>query len=161
MNLKLTPTVYVPIGITGSGKSYWWENSISNIKNYQDFYRRIDLSRIRYDLLGDFHNFSNEDLVKKVALSNLKIFLNINIPIIYIDYTNIHKNFRKLIINESKNYNYRVISIVFYKDPELCFKNSHKNNKKIDLQFLKSEYAIFKDNLPEFDEGWDEIFIIK
>jgi predicted kinase len=153
--------VYIPIGISGSGKSYWWENTILKNKDYAGLCKRIHLSRIRYDLLGDYDNLSKEDLVKKIALSNLKTFLGTKVPLIYVDFNNINKNFRNSLIKESKLYNYKLNALVFYKDVNYCANNLFLNKKNFDIQALESEFINFKENLPEFEEGWDDIFIIK
>ena len=161
MNFKVTPSVYMPIGISGSGKSYWWENTLLKNKDYSDLCKRIHLSKIRYDLLGDYDNLSKEDLVKKIALSNLKAFLGTKIPLIYIDYNNINKNFRTSVIKEAKTYNYKIIALVFYKEVNYCSNNLDLNRKNYDLKTLELEFNNFKENLPEFEEGWDDILVIK
>lgn len=161
MKLNIIPTVYVPVGIPASGKSFWWEHSISNKSLPLKKCKRIQLDLIRGDICGDISDLSQESLVDKVALSNLKNFCAYKIPIIYYDDLNLEKNKRILLNEISKTYGYKTTAIVFSTDIEVCIKRLNNKDKTIPIDLFKKYIKMFEDYPVEYDEGWDDILIVK
>ena len=161
MKTHIVPTVYVPVGIPASGKSFWWEYSISKKLLPVKSCKRIQIDAIRGDICGDINDFSQESMVDKVALSNLKNFCSYKVPLIYFDDLNLEKNKRILLNEVSKEYGYKTTAIVFLTDVEVCINRLEKTIKKIPIDLFKKHIKMLEDYPVEYDEGWDDILIVK
>lgn len=161
MKLAIIPTVYVPVGLPASGKSYWWEMAVSKKLLPPPSSKRIHIDVIRSDLSGDTSDHSKDELVNKVALSNLKIFLCNHMPIIYYDDLNIDRA-RRLQINKiSKKHGYRTTAIIFDTDINVCISRLRDSTKKIPLEMFEQMSRILNKNPVDYDEGWDDIIVVK
>jgi predicted kinase len=161
MKLNIIPTVYVAVGLPASGKSYWWEMAVSKKLLPPPSSKRIHVDVIRSDLSGDTSDHSKDELVNKVAISNLKNLLCNNMPIIYYDDLNIDRDRRLQINRISKKYEYKTTAIIFDTDLELCIKRLEKSVKKIPLEMIEQMSRILSKNPVDYDEGWDDIIVVK
>lgn len=161
MKLRIIPTVYAAVGIPASGKSFWWEMAVSKKLLPPPSSKRIHIDIIRNDLSGDVLDHSKDELVNKIALSNLKNFLINEMPIIYYDDLNIDRSKRSEIIKISKDYNYKTTAIFFDTTLETCIKRLKKSTKKIPLELLETYSRILKENPIDYDEGWDDIIVVR
>jgi predicted kinase len=161
MKLVITPTVYVAIGIPASGKSYWWNYSVSNKLLPIKSCRRINADVIRSDLYGDINKDGSEEIVNKIIYTNLKSFLLHKIPIVYIDDNNLERNKRMKITSICKKMGYKSVALIFDTPLEICNTRISKTSKKLSLDNLKDQFKIIKESPVDYDEGWDDIIVIK
>jgi predicted kinase len=161
MKLRIIPTVYVAVGIPASGKSFWWETAVSKKLLPPPSSKRIHIDIIRNDLSGDVNDHSKDDLVNKIALSNLKNFLINGMPIIYYDDLNIDRSKRLELNKISKEYDYKTTAIIFDTPLQNCIQRLKKSTKKIPLELLENYSKILKENPVDYDEGWDDIIVVR
>jgi predicted kinase len=161
MKIKITPTVYVAVGLPASGKSFWWETAISKKLLPVKSCRRLNADIIRNDITGDLNDHSQDDLVKKILFSNLQNFLLHKIPIIYVDDLNIERSVRHKIIKLCQKYNYKTTALVFETDSKQIQSRLNKSSKKIPLELLERYIKILQENPTDYNEGWDDIIVIK
>lgn len=161
MKLRIIPTVYVAVGLPASGKSYWWESAVKKKLLPAKKSKRIHADIIRNDLSGDVLDHSKDDMVNKVALSNLKNFLSYKIPIIYYDDLNLDKDNRIDIIKICKEFKYKTTAIYFATNSEICIERLKNSSKKIPLEIIQRQSKILLENPVDYDEGWDDIIVVK
>jgi predicted kinase len=161
MKQKIVPTVYVAVGVPSSGKSYWWETAVTNKRIPLNKSKRIHIDIIRSELCGDVLDHSKDSLVDKVALANLKNFLSYQIPLIYYDDLNIDRDIRLEINKISKEYSYKTMAIIFDTDFNECKKRLKESPKKIPIELFERYCKILQTNPVDYDEGWDDIVVVK
>jgi len=162
MKIRIIPTVYVAVGIPGSGKSFWWENAVTKKYLPEDQSKRIHADIIRYDLFGDVNDYGKENLTTKIALTNLQSFLSYEIPIVYYDDLNLNKHHRVKLNKICKKVNYQTTAIVFDTPLEVCLERLEQGKvKKIPLETLQRYSKILSDNPVNYGEGWDDILVVK
>jgi predicted kinase len=161
MKLKIIKTVYTAVGLPASGKSYWWEMAVTKKLLPPPSSKRIHLDVIRGDLCGDVSDHSKDEIVNRVAISNLKNYLSNEMPIIYYDDLNIDRS-RRLQINKiSKEFGYKTTAIVFDTPLDVCRIRLDNSSKKIPLELLGNYSKMLKENPVDYDEGWDDIIVVK
>lgn len=151
------PTLYVMIGVPGSGKSYF-------AKLFPCFKDKIRVSRdeIRFSMLrqGD-HYFKYEKLVFQLFISNINNFLKQGHDVIA-DATHISKASRaKLLSNIDKIEDINVVAIVMDTPLEECLIN---NSQREGLAKIKNSIIadiFLKREFPSLDEGFNDIWSIK
>lgn len=161
MKIKIIPTVYTAVGLPASGKSFWWETAVSKKLLPIKSCKRINSDVIRNDITGNVCDFSQEELVKKVLFSNLENFLHYKIPIIYIDDLNVEKSSRYKINEICKKFHYKTTALIFNTDVNLITDRLIKSSKKIPLELLEKQVTMLQDNPVDYDEGWDDIIVVK
>lgn len=159
MKLKIIPTLYVAVGLPASGKSFWWEQALSKKLLPPTDSKRIQIDLIRSDLCGDINDHTQDSIVEKVAISNLKTYLIKNIPIIYYDDLNLDRSKRIKIGNIAKEFNYKTCAIIFNTNTDLCMNRLKGSHKKISIDLMEEYSKMYKDFPVDYDEGWDDILI--
>jgi predicted kinase len=142
----------MPIGIPGCGKSHYWDTKISKIPNCY----KIDEAEV-----STFTHGLSSKTCREYILSLLKGYISKSCPVIYWDGLLFSSNLRKDIIAIAKMGNYKIVGIVFDTPLEKCILRCRHANKSYSPIILESMYNIFRREEPEYDEGFDDILIIK
>jgi len=167
VNMK---TLFMPIAISGSGKSTYFKNKFLNdfpyVKNYlQDNNINVfDIiscpDEIRKEILGDINDQSNGFLIWKTAKERLFEILS-KYDYAIIDATNTNGKSRKQFLKNFKNYN--LIGLVFKPDIDICNERIQNDlNQKIDRSAVP--YNVLQRQLSQFkhsvikDDKWDGLW---
>lgn len=104
----------LPIGISGSGKSYIYN------KDYKD-YVQVSPDLIREELTGDISNQSKNKEVFKLAFKRVDEYLNKGMDVFF-DATNVNKSQRKNFTDKYIGTDVNVIYVVLPADIDLSWK---------------------------------------
>ena len=104
----------LPIGISGSGKSYIYN------KDYKDCVQ-VSPDLIREELTGDISNQSKNKEVFKLAFERVDEYLNKG-QNVFFDATNVNKSQRKNFIDKYKDTDVEVIYVILPADIDLSWK---------------------------------------
>ena len=104
----------LPIGISGSGKSYIYN------KDYKD-YVQVSPDLIREELTGDISNQSKNKEVFKLAFERVDEYLNKG-QNVFFDATNVNKGQRKNFTDKYKDTDVEVIYVILPADIDLSWK---------------------------------------
>lgn len=160
-----TPTLYVLVGLPGSGKSTWAEaNKQWNVKH-------ISSDAIRRDKEASGEEYTNSDIFKEMYLST-RFWIGEGYSIIY-DATNLESKYRKKFLKEIKHYcdNYecdmvdvetklKTIAVVFTTPLGLCLE---RNSQRQGVACVPEDVIRRMSNtytLPSKSEGFDEVIYI-
>lgn len=103
----------LPIGISGSGKSYIYN------KDYKDCVQ-VSPDLIREELTGDISNQSKNKEVFKLAFERVDEYLNKGLDVFF-DATNVNKNQRKNFTDKYKDTDVEVIYVILPADIDLSW----------------------------------------
>ena len=109
----------LPIGISGSGKSYIYN------KDYKD-YVQVSPDLIREELTGDISNQSKNKEVFKLAFERVDEYLNKGQDVFF-DATNVNKTQRKNFTDKYIGSDVNVIYVVLPADVDLSWKRIRKD----------------------------------
>lgn len=109
----------LPIGISGSGKSYIYN------KNYKDCVQ-VSPDLIREELTGDISNQSKNKEVFKLAFERVDEYLNKG-QNVFFDATNVNKGQRKNFTDKYKDTDVEVIYVILPADIDLSWKRIRKD----------------------------------
>ena len=104
----------LPIGISGSGKSYIYN------KDYKD-YVQVSPDLIREELTGDISNQSKNKEVFKLAFERVDAYLN-NGQDVFFDATNVNKSQRKTFTDKYIGTDVEVVYVILPADIDLSWK---------------------------------------
>ena len=151
-----TPTLYILIGIPGSGKSYYAKKYL-NTQN--TVIVSTDKIRKEYIEARQYNKELNNEIFA-IAKLCIKEQLKIGNNVIF-DATNTNKKYRKIIINLGKLYDSNIIAVVMLTPLHVCI----RRNKQRDSESIVSEEVIYnynKSNLNiDYLEGFDDIINVK
>lgn len=146
------PTLYILIGIPGSGKSYYAKKYL---KPQNVVIISTDKIRKEYIEAEQYNRESNYDIFD-IANLCLKDQLIMGNDVVF-DATNTNKKHRKAIINLGKLYNSNIVAVVMLTPLHVCI----RRNKQRDYESRVSEDVLNnynKSNLNiDYSEGFDEI----
>lgn len=146
------PTLYLLVGIPGSGKSTWSKECTNAV--------RISRDEIRYSLLGENDSyFSKEDLVFKTYIEKIKENLK-NGKNVIADATHLTMASRKKVYSKLNGYFDNLIAIYFDTPLQECLM---RNGKRESRERVPYEQVINMSNsliLPSYDEPFDKILLI-
>jgi predicted kinase len=130
----------IPIGIQGSGKSYYYEKRLKDKGVI-----RISKDEIRFKLINPKKNEKNyneklEPTIELFTRIELLLMLKINEKDIYLDSTNIIYSKRIELIELARKHNYKVKIIYFDFPLETCLKRNSKREWKVDEKIIE-EYS--------------------
>ena len=150
----LIPTVYISVGVPGSGKTFWWKQSIEHgvIPEKKTMYINPEEQAKNLALSGDV----TISIANSYSMSLYKNSLSVQLPLIYFDGYFITTKTRAPIIEEAKKVGYKVICLWFDQDIEICKNRKPDLKEKIDIvdSYIKKEP-------PSLEEGFDSIWQIK
>lgn len=109
----------LPIGISGSGKSYIYN------KDYKDCIQ-VSPDLIREELTGDISNQSRNKDVFRIAFERVDEYLNKGQDVFF-DATNVNKGQRKKFTDKYIGTDVEVIYVVLYSDIDLSWKRIRKD----------------------------------
>lgn len=153
-------TVYMSIGAPGSGKSTWWLLGQKEGIIPHENVIRINMDDIREQITGDAGDQSQNNLVYKIAMSNLKSALSQQIPVIYWDATSVKRRDRRKMTKLIKQANYDVIGIWFDLPKETLKERNANRDRQVDESVIDRMWKQLNDNPPSLEEGFDQIIII-
>lgn len=153
-------TVYVGVGVPGSGKSTWWETGVGN-GTIPKTAVRVNMDQIRKEITGTETDQSKNDLVAKVAKSTLAGALSQHIDVIYWDNTSAQRKYRKEIVEIAKKAGYAVIGIWFDADLSVAKDRNSKRTRKVPEDILEKMHNSIQSVPPSLDEGFDQIIVVK
>lgn len=143
------PQVVVTCGISGSGKSTWIEENLSD-------HQVVSLDNLRQQIAKSRRDQSQNIRVIHLAKEQLKVLLRSHSKIVW-DATNIRRDFRQQVIDISRDYGALVTLAIFHCSEEVYFERNKQRRYSIpgDVLIRQIEQMEF----PELDEG-DRILII-
>lgn len=146
------PTLYMLIGLPGSGKSFY-------AKSLREETGAIIHSSdaIREELLGSEEDQSESPKVFALLHCRVKKDLSDGRDVIY-DATNINSKRRRAFLQELIKYNCKKIAIFIATPYEKCLERNNTRNRKVPEQVIKRMYMSF--NVPCIQEGFDEVRVI-
>ena len=155
------PTLYIMVGIPGSGKS-------TAAKNHSEIYKAIIFSSDEYrkKLLGNEFDQSNNNLIFKELYADIADNLRIGNNCI-LDATNINIKDRKKAFdsidsilrnkfNFKYGFHYRKIAIVCLAGVSICIERDAKRERSVGEQVIKKFVSKFE--YPQIFEGFDDIY---
>jgi predicted kinase len=148
-------TLHMMIGIAGSGKSTYSTTLQKNL-HYEPII--ISSDGIRFNICGDESVQSKNDLVFNTIRSILIYNMSLNKDIIY-DATNYNRKNRKIVMSLASAFNYNVIGYYFDIPLEECKKRNQSRERVVPEHVLEKQFSKLK--MPELDEGFSEIVVIK
>lgn len=151
MNKNL-PTLYVMVGLMGSGKSTVAEK-IS--KKYNATIHSSD--DIRVEICGDVNNQARNKEVFALLHKRVKEDIKNNKNTIY-DATNISKKCRKSVIELFKNIPCNKVCVFIATPYEECLRRNNARDRKVPEFVIEKAYQSLQ--VPSKEEGWDEIIVI-
>lgn len=149
MNNNNLPTLYVMVGLMGSGKSTVAqeisEKYNANIHSSDD---------IRVEICGDVNNQKRNKEVFALLHNRIKNDLKNGKSTIY-DATNISYKRRMAFIQELENIPCYKICVFVATPYEECLERNRNRDRMVPEEVIKRVYMSF--DVPAFFEGWDEI----
>ena len=153
-------TIYMAIGIPGSGKSTWWETAVSK-GTIPATALRINMDTIRKELTGSESNMSKNDLVARVAKSTLRSAMANSVEVIYWDNTSARRKYRKEVIEDAKKANYEVIGIWFKVPLAVAKSRNAARARKVPEDVLDNMHKSIEEMPPELAEGFTQIIVVE
>lgn len=141
----------LPIGISGSGKSYIYN------KDYKDCVQ-VSPDLIREELTGSISNQSKNKEVFKLAFERVDEYLNKGEDVFF-DATNVNKSQRKSFTDKYKNTDIEVIYVVLPADIDLSWKRirtdieNEKNRSDVPYSALVRQKGMYDNSL---ELGFDD-----
>lgn len=142
--------VYVTVGPSGAGKTYWAVHNFIGAVFDSDRYREI--------VCGDSTDQKHNNEVFQRLHKNLFNYLekNKNGKCCFCA-TNLGYKFRHSFIQECRKRfdNVRIVAVVFVAPLEVCLKNIEKRSRKVPEYVVRRQISQFQ--IPFKNEGWDDI----
>lgn len=136
-------TLYVAIGIPGSGKS---QAKIKNTKVVQS-------DSIRKSLDDGITSDKSSSVVFSIAHGMIDFYLEMGYDV-YFDATNVKIGDRHKLIYKFKN-KCRVVGLVFDTPVETCKLRNSRRRRKVPEYVIDRMYSQLKSNPPSLEEGFD------
>lgn len=152
-------TLYVAVGVPGSGKSTWWETA-KEMDVVPKNSVRINMDTIRKDITGSEEDQSRNNEVFKVASMNLDNALSREVEVIYWDNTSVKRKDRRKLVEKAKNSGYKTVAVFFNVERQICVDRASKRQRKVSAEVI-DRMLNFLGEGPTYSEGWDEILEIK
>lgn len=163
MDVKKQQTVYILIGIVGSGKSYWSTNFIKDSKNSQNTVI-VNKDKLREMFHGRYkHKPDFEEFIHQMSVKLVKNAIRNDFNVI-IDETNITQSRREKWIDIIKKEEISDIKInyVWFSDMENNLENRMKNSKGVSRKKWEAVIESMKKRfeVPGIKELYDDLIII-
>lgn len=137
------PTLYVPVGIPGSGKSTY-AKSLSGVEI-------ISTDGIRSELTGSEENQTQNNRVFKVAHSRLVKALRDGKDVVF-DATNLTRRSRADLLRKMPS-GTRAVAILFHTPVDICLKQNQMRERHVpDSVILSMAKRLEEPTMEEFDE---------
>jgi len=158
---KFMRTIYITIGIPGCGKSRFFERSLSDTSHNKTYFKRIPYvssDAIREELFGNATYQSRADEVFAILKLRTERALSCGRSV-YVDATNIRKDWRKWAIDLGKKYEANVCGIVFNVPYFVAVKRDRMRTRNVGWWVL-FKYRFLKYQKPTFGEGFDNFIYV-
>lgn len=146
------PTLFMMIGLPGSGKSYIAE-CLSEITGSEI----VSSDAIRKELFGDENDQEHNNEVFNTVNSRIKNYLKDGKSVI-LDATNLSAKRRKNFIKTLENIKCAKIAVLIATDYELCLKQNSERERHVPEDVIKR--MLTNICMPTFEEGFDYIYYI-
>ena len=143
------PTLWVMVGLSGSGKSSVAKEIAENNPNTVI----VSLNNIREELTGDYGNKGNKEEVSKVFHKRIRKTLENNTNVIA-DATNITMRSRRAIIENVKSIECHKIVYLIPKPFEQCKIDNLNRQHPVPEEVLEEQLRKFQ--IPFMEEGFEE-----
>lgn len=153
-------SVYCAVGIPGCGKSTWWKLAKDQGLIGSNAIR-VNMDDIRKDLTGDEGDQTQNAKVAQIARMNLHEALSNGVEAIYWDNTSALRKYRRDIVKAAKKANYKAVAVWFDLPFELCVERNEGRDRVVPIDVLERMYDSIQKTPPDYDEGWDDIIVIK
>lgn len=144
------PTLWVMVGLSGSGKSSVAKEIAENNPNTII----VSLDNIGEELTGDYGNQENNEKVFKVFHKRIREALENNTNVIA-DATNITMRSRRAIIENVKGIECRKIAYLIPRPFDQCKLDNLNRQHPVPEEVLDGQLRKFQ--IPFYEEGWDLI----
>ena len=144
-------TLYITIGISGSGKSTFC-NKLKEIEGKT--LKIVSTDGIRKELFNDETEQKQNGLVFKTAYNRIVKYLTQGYDVVF-DATNLRistlKDIDKLLTNNELKKHLKVIGVVFDISLNLdyCLKNNNSRNRIVPIDVIKKQQKLFINNICE------------
>jgi predicted kinase len=152
---KAKGTVYIPVGIPGSGKSTWFDRQGFDAADTAF----ISMDDIRQEIASDVADQSKNALVAKIAKDRFKQALSIGVPVIFWDATSVKRKYRKELIKPAKQAGYEVVAVYFDVPLEVAKQRNADRERNVPEHVLDRMWNQMQK--PERDEGFDVIQTVR
>lgn len=146
-------TLYVMVGLPGSGKSTIAEKLIRGTANSKIF----SSDEYRKNLLGDIEDQSQNQKVFDTLFRDMKTFLSCDDVTAIFDATNITVKSRRKVFESVRNLGCDVIAVVVPTTIEQCIENNEKRDRVVPIPVLFKMMKQFE--MPQKFEGFTDVFI--
>lgn len=143
------PQVVLTFGLSGSGKSTWIKQNLSE-------YKVISLDDLRAEITRDRQNQTENSKVVSLAKERLKNYLRSHSKVVW-DATNLRRDFRQQIINLSQNYGALITLIIFHCEESVYFARNQQRSHSIPKTVLNRQLELME--FPELDEAHRVIIV--
>lgn len=148
----MIPTLYMAVGLPGSGKSTWAENN----KEYYNFF--IHSSDAIRGELGDVNDQINNENVFSILHKRIKEDLLVGNNV-FMDATNLSRKRRvHFLQNQLKNIPCKKICVLFATDHLECLRKNSERGRIVPDEVINRMFKSFE--TPWYTEGFDTINII-
>lgn len=146
-------TLYMLVGLPGSGKSYY-ANTLCMISGNA---RIFSSDKIREELFNDENAQNDNELVFNTLNSRVVACLESGIDAIY-DATNINYKRRRAFLNSLKKIPVTKTCIFMAVPFEKCLERNNNRARIVPEEVIKRMYLNF--DVPMYCEGWDDVLIV-
>lgn len=143
------PQVVLTFGISGSGKSTWIEQNLSD-------YKIISLDNLRVEITGDRKNQAENSKIVFIAKERLKAHLRAHHKVVW-DATNLRRDFRQQIISLSQNYGALITLVIFHCEESVYLERNKQRRHSIPEAVLSRQIQVME--FPEIDEAHRAIIV--
>lgn len=151
---KTKPTLWVLVGLSGSGKS----TIATQIANENPNTIIVSSDAIREELTGNYENQEHNEEVFKIFHNRIRKNLE-NKKNVIADATNLTMKSRRAIMMKVNGLNIRKVCIIIPKPFEQCKEDNLHREHPVPEEVLDSQIKRFE--IPFKEEDWEDIFIIK
>lgn len=146
------PTLYVLVGLSGSGKS----TVATQIINENPNTVIVSTDAVREELTGDEKNQSKNEIVFKIFHRRIREYLIEGINVVA-DATNLTMKSRRAIVMNTLGLNINKICCVIVKRFERCKIDNNNRLRVVPEGVIEKQLRSFQ--IPFKEEGWNEIFL--
>lgn len=144
-------TLYMTIGLPGSGKSYY-----ANVLKENENVSIVSSDKLREELWGDENIQGDNELLFDTLQKRILGNLLLDRDVIY-DATNINAKRRRKYLKGVK-IECRKVCLFFLTDIDICKERNNSRERKVPEEVIERMYRTIQ--IPQYSEGWDEIRII-
>ena len=149
--MNSTPTLFLTVGISASGKSTWAKATGMDI---------VSSDKVREQLFGDESVQGNPALVFQIAHERTIALLRQGKSVVF-DATNTMSRFRKELLDKvaAENVACHKVAVVFDVDPERAIAQMAGRERKVPVDVIQRQWGQLKTDFVNLKEEVDEIIV--